>query len=368
MDKYLFNPYYVYVKITDSTNNTVYKPAGGIKIYAEKTYGKKVAEQKYLTINIPYSSLNLPEGKHRLNLILYAENDSKKFPDFYTKKILVNIPKSYYNYEQSFNVDNFRAVGNMTKYGVKGIKINFNCKFKFTKNQIKGIETDKDLANYTFYVDLLNADNNETINLFDKPKKNILEFTVLKKSDKYELFIPYNQINLRKGKHKIKVLLHAKTSDNKHLFKNLSVDSTNIMQPKLYLLEFELINCKVLEKEYDVTSAFGRIFSKPTSNSGLGYPDVYWQLKTGNLVKYYSETNTNELWAMPGKAQIVVAENDPVYFYVMDFDSLSPDDRIGMIKLRNIPENTSKKHASAHFGDVTSADFEYKKTPLSGLQ
>ena len=368
LDKYIFNPYYVYVKITDSANNTVYKPTGGIKIYAEKTYGKKVAEQKYLNFDIPYSSLDLPEGTHKLNLILYAENDSKKFPDFYTKKILVKIPKSYYNYEQSFVVDNYRAVGNAKKYGVKGIKINFNCTFKFTKNQIKGIETDKSLANYIFYVDLINVENNDKINLFDRPKKNVLAFTVLKKNDTYELFIPYNQINLAQGNYKVRSVLYAKTSDDKYIFKRLATDTTGIVQPKLYLLDFELINCDVQKKEYDVTSAFGRIFSSSTSNSGLGYPDVYWQLKTGSLIKYLSETNTNELWAIPGKARIVIAENEPVYFSVMDFDTLSPDDGIGIIKLKNIPENTSKKYASVHFGNVTSADFKYKKTPLFGLE
>ena len=365
LENYFHNPYYIYFRLVNDSN-IVYTSVKNIKVYADKTYGKKVSEH-FLSFTIPYSEIKISEGKHSLTLEVFAKNDSKDFPVFFKKQLVINKPKLYNYNEQEFNISNFRAVANIKSRKVEGVKIYFNSAFKFKSSEINGIDIDETLGKYIFYIKFTDITNKSEVALFDN-KVGKLEITPLQLANKYEIFIPLNNINLPKGKYKIAVDLYAKTYDQKYLFKNLANDTVLLNQPNLYFLNFKLNKCDVVHKKYDVSSVIGQIFSKSTSNTGLGYPDVYWSLKTGSITKFYSETNKNRLWAIPGKASIIIAENDPLFFSVVDYDITSFDDLIGKIKLQNKTGNFSKKYTSINFGDVKLADFEYTKVRFPKLE
>ncbi|RLD48716.1 MAG: hypothetical protein DRI94_12100, partial [Bacteroidetes bacterium] len=363
---YFHNPYYVYFKLINDTN-VVYVSKKNISIEARKTYGKKISEHKFLSFVIPYSKIKTSTGKHNLILEIFAKNDSKEFPTFFKKQLLVDVPKTYNYKEQEFKITNYRAVANVRSKKIKGVKINYNYGVKFITSQIKGIDVDNNIGKYIFYVKLINTKDNSEVNFF-KLKSNEQEIEPVKILNKQEIFIPLNEINLPKGKYKVAVNLYAKTYDQKYFFKILASDTILLNQENLYFINFKLQKCEIANKEFDVSSVIGQLFSNSTSNTGLGYPDVYWTLKTGNIAKFYSKTNKNQLWAIPGKASIIISENDPISFSIMDYDITSFDDLIGEIKLQNTKGNFSKKYNSISFNNVNSADFEYTKIRFPDLE
>ncbi len=366
LNNYFDNPYYIYFNLKKDSN-IVYASDYNVEVSAKKTYNKKISQHKDLYFFIPYSKIKTSDGKQNLLLEIYAKNNTKEFPVFFKKLITVNIPKMYYYNNQEFNISNFRAVSNIKHQNVYGVKVNFNYKVKFLSSQIKGADTDENLRKYIFYIKLINLADNSDIYFF-KQKYAENEVSFIKNTDKQEFFIPSNVINLPKGEYKIAVNLYAKTYDQKYIFKILATDTITLKQPELYFFNFKLINCDIAKKEYDVPSVIGQIFSSSTSNTGLGYPDVYWTISTGDIPKFFSKTNKNELWAIPDKANIIIAENDPLSFSVFDYDITSFDDLIGEIKLKNIPGNFSKKYNSVSFDNVNSANFEYTKTKFPSLK
>ncbi len=354
-------PYYLNIKFFDKNGKLIYQDDRAAKLFAKADFFDETkTENQYVKIVIPFEKLKIPPGKQQIKLEISAENDEKEFPVFFKKTILAKIPQMFHYYEQVFNVDSFLSK-QIQENKVAGIGINFKYHLKFGVSQIKDLKEHPEYGDYVFYVKFF--DNDKEIKLFEN-KNAEKKIRPLLKSKKLHLFIPFSDLKLAEGKHNITVKLYAATGDGMYNAGEILHQEVSIIQPKLYSFTFVMEHSSIKDNDYDTGSVLGQVFSSSTSNKGKGYPDVYWMIKTGNIIKYISPVWDNVLLVPTETASVIVAENDPVKFVVYDRDFTSGDDYIGKKIIENKPEEFEKKVKNYKNGGLYNASFSYSKKRL----
>jgi hypothetical protein len=326
------HPYFIHCRLFDENNTKIWENPANDKIYAVRFDGEDVIS--YVTHQIPYEILPLPEGAHTLHLKVSVSNQKQDFQIFFKEDIVVDIPKFYEYDEQAFIFSNSRVEQDRTTYKTPGITINFTSKASFIQNRIKGLKDDPFIGEYLFNIEIIDKNSGEKVDFFN-PETARATVVVNKIKEDYKLFIPLNELKLPQGKHQLGIQIRAATKGNdKDLGKSI-LQNVSIVQPKLYKINVTLDSCSIKEKRYDIGSVAGRVFSSAKSNTGKGNPDVYWVLKTGDYRKYVSDVVENDFWATTGSINITVIADDSLELIFWDLDTLSRDDWIASFQLVN---------------------------------
>jgi len=320
------------------------------------------AEDMYADLTffkIPYDEINLDSGTHSLVLKISASYKEHQFPVFYSKELNITIPKIYAYDEQEFEISNYRIAIDSTVFDTPGILIRFKSKAKFIQNHIKGVKDDPFIGKYLFTVRLANQSNGESINFYNS-KTGSYSFNVTKLVENHQIFIPFNELQLKAKEQKVSINLQAYTKDKTKQISQLLNKEIAFKQPVLHAFSFNLIKALVKDNNYDPSNVFGRVFSSIKSNIGKGNPDVYWELRTGKFVKFSSEIMDNSFDAKAQKTMIWVTNQDQLQLVFWDEDVFN-DDWIETIKLENLPIGTSKKKILTQTKNLETLSFEYVK-------
>ncbi len=351
-------PYYLNIKFFDTNGQLIYQDDRAAKLFAKADFFDETkTENQYVKIVIPFEKLKIPPGKQQIKLEISAENNEKEFPVFFKKTILAKIPQMFHYYEQVFNVDSFLSK-QIQENKVAGIGINFKYHLKFDVSQIRDLKEHPEYGDYVFYVKFFK--NGKEIKLFEN-KNAEKKIRPLLKTNYLQLFVPLSDLKLPEGKHQIQLKLYATTDDRMYDAGEILNQDINVQQPKLYTFTFSLTHCSVKDNNYDVSSVLGQVFSSSTSNKGKGYPDVYWMIKTGNIIKYISPVWDNVLMAPEATTSFIIAEDDPLIFIVYDRDFPSQDDFIGQKIIENIPKEYDIKIEDYKDSGIYDTSFSYTK-------
>lgn len=365
---YLENPYYLRVELEDENSSVIFTSENSIKVNAKPQFGNDgFCEKNAVSFEIPYSEINLSEGNKNVKLLVFAENVYKDFGQIYSQNLFINVPKLYSYNQQEFYISNIGATSNIEFNKVKGVKIVFDCKLKFQDYQTFGFNENSSLGKYYFYVEMINNENEEEISYL-KEGSNVYELLADKEKTYILIHIPFNKINLSKGKYKLTINVYARNADGTVNFGKLFSKEIEIFQPYLYYCELKLDNLEVNYKEYDVTSVLGRVFSKSTSDVGKGFPDTYWIVKTGENSEYYSGVNKNSFSAFSGKAKFYVCDSELVSISVYDHDYTSFDDFIGSFSINHSVGNFQKTYSKLAFNEVGSSNFSFSKILIPHIE
>jgi len=320
-----------------------------------------VAIEKALEIQIPYALIDLPAGQHDLVLDIWTSYEAKFFPKCLSKQITVRIPK-FYNYaDQKFTVKNFGVKSDVLFKGVVGLETSFDVSYLFTAEQIRELYQSYDFRYYTFEILFKDAKTGVPVGLF-KPEASTQTEIAESAFQFVKIHVPYNQINLSESSQTLIAELIISGYSRNIVFGKHAEITFKYSQPAIYLANFQLNNLTAEEKQYDSSNAFGRLFSKPSSNVGKGYPDLYWIIETGAYEVYRSVQNKNSFSAISGETHFTLIDSDPVYLAAYDYDSFNVNDLIGIYKIPHSVGNYSLSKDNFVFPGVTSSGFNFQKT------
>lgn len=361
---YYKKPYWFKMSLITKDSIVVYESKESIKVLAKPYFDdKSLSITKGLSVEIPFSDINMDVGKHSVLFRVQAENDYKDFGNIYLKQLLINVPKTYNYSEQQFTASNIEVSTDKEYKGLKGIKIMFDCNLKFQDFQIKGINDNRNLGNYYFLIELIDKNSGDIVGyLKDNVNVSIIHSDKIFKG--VILHLPYNKINLQKGRYNLKLNIYAKHKNGMLNFGKLISKDVTITQPVLYYCVLNVNQMIATYKIYDVSSVFGRVFSKKTSEAGKGYPDVYWVAKTGGYIEYSSGINKNSFSLFPGKASFYISDEEPVSIVVYDHDITSFDDLIGRFIIKNRNGNFYKNYSDVFFKGIDRANFMFSKIEM----
>ena len=365
---YFKYPYYMQVKLEMEKGEIIYVNETPKKIFAKPSFNNtQVAEINQITVQIPYSEIDILNGKHYVNLELNFSSDYKDYGNIFSKRLLINKPYLFDYEEQTFTTSYIRVSTDKIYKQLKGINILFNNSLKFLNYETKNIDKNPTLGDYYIKTKLFLMPNKEPIDFFGD-SEIVYKLTANKKDKRINIHIPHNKINLAKGEHKILIEVSATDISGNIEFGKIFKKELNYIQPKIYNLKVTMNLMEVnYSTDYDVKSAFGRAFSKSTSNKGKGYPDVYWGVKAGEYIKYTSAANKNSFIVYSGQTNFYVTDTDPLFLICNDRDNTSFDDFIGKYKIRNTKGDFSKKYRNIKFNNVKKADFVVSKIELPYL-
>jgi len=320
-----------------------------------------VAIEKDLEIQVPYATLSLPAGKHDLVLEIWTSYLRKAFPKCLKKTITVSMPELYNYADQKFTVKNFGIKSDVLFKGILGLEASFDVSYLFTAEQIRELYQSMDFRYFAYTILLKDAKTGNSVALF-KPESSTQSESSEKLFEFVKIHIPYNQINLPEGTHQLKAELIISGYARRIVFGKHAEKAFEYSQPAVYLASFTLNNLTAEEKQYDSSNAFGRLFSKPSSNVGKGYPDLYWIVETGAYTVYESARNKNSFSAITGETRFTTVDSDPIFLAAYDYDSFNVNDLIGVFKIPHTAGNYSLSKQNFVFPGVTTSNFEFKKT------
>ena len=307
--------------------------------------------------------MNIMEGKHKLQLEIYIENDSLKGTLLTKKEFIINKPKLFNSDKQKITISNIQTSTNTKVLGLRGIKIRFNRKFSISANQINGISKNKELADYYLKVKVYNKADNKICYELEEKKLSIKKVFAgnANINSPTTLFVPYRNLQLSKGKHNIKIEINVSDKEGFFMQDSIAVKYISINQPQVYYASIDISEFKVAYAKYDVGSFLGREFSKQGSKKGRGYPDVYWNLKIGNYVIYRTYVNKNSLTAFAGSYKFNIMDDDYITVNVYDRDISSPDDFIDKFEIKNKAGNFEIKGKEVATSKISDLKYSYIK-------
>jgi len=365
-DSYFTDEVNIYYILKTRSDGNIYTNENNSKsIKFSIAYHNKIKILKSnINFHIPFDDMNMMEGKHKLQLEIYIENDSLKDVLLIKKEVIIDKPKLFKFDEQEVTISNIQTSINTKVLGLRGIKIRFDKKFKFSANQTKGISRDKNLGNYYLKVKVYNKTNNK--NCYELQEKQLsIKKVFAKNANTYSqttLFIPYRNIQLTKGTHDIKIEINA--SDKEGFFEQNSIASKyiTINQPQVYYAFIDVSKFNVAYAKYDVSSSFVRYFSKADSKKGSGYPDLYWNIKIGNYTIYKTYVNKNSYTAAAGSYKFKMVDDDYVNVNVYDRDISSLDDFIGKFEIKNKIGDFEIKNKKISTSEISNLTYNFIKS------
>ncbi len=313
----------------------------------------------YMFFDIPFEEIKLKSGKHMLFLKVAASYKDYHFPVFFEKEFFVDVPILYDYDEQFFILTNYQVYLDKDNYKTPGLLIRSSSEAKFIDQQINGFRENPFIGKYVFNVQLKDKYTGEIISLYNPNNRNDI-FTIESSNNFHQIFIPYNELVLPAKKQEVFVEIFATTIDENKVLSEVQVKEIEFIQPILHRFHFKLDKALVEKKKYDPTSSLGQLFSKKESNIGKGNPDVFWELRTGNFVKFTSKTVNNAFSAQPDETTIRVTTQDSLKLFFWD-DDVFKDDLIEMIELINPPINTPKNTINKQTDNLEIVKCEYYK-------
>jgi len=365
IENYNSNPFYFYFTLTDLSETVVFQNENlFLKIYSQPYFKDKTKSiSKAELFFIPYSEINVPSGKSNLTLKCIVKNSDTDSYEVFQKQIEI-IKPTLYNYdEQTFTISDFTITDNVYLHEQKGLEVNFNSTFEFCSYQINGIYKDKNLTDYVFYLKFYNAPTLEEY-LFFSDYFSTYSQTVENLTENINFFIPYNKLNINEGLYNIKAELYARDNNSTINFGKISEINFQYYQPKLYLAKFCLYELLASYNHYDTQSTFGQIFSNTKSNKGKGYPDIFWEIKIGDLSEFESAINKNSFYTKSDSSLFIVTDDDPLYLTVYDYDALNRNDEIAKFKIEHKYKYNSLFFKDAEIENVDSYNFKFSKSEM----
>jgi hypothetical protein len=329
----------------------------------KRFYAKKVSDDEFyddrVFFQIPFDELDINSGNYALQLKITVSYKDHHFPMLFKKEIVIEVPKIYHYDEQEFIISNFQIAIDSITYKTPGFLISFTSQAKFTQNQIRGIKENPFIGEYLFYTQLRHRVSGEKISFYNTKTGSLLHTTNDLKY-KHQLFIPFNELVLPAKNHDISVLLYTSSKNKSRNFSAIQTKNIQFKQPILHPVNFKLLTASLKEKKYDPSTVIGRIFSSTKSNIGKGNPDVYWELRTGNFVKFTSKTLDNSFTANPQECIIWVRNQDKLQLIFWDEDVFN-DDWIETVNLVNSPIGILNKITKKQTQNLSELSIEFIK-------
>ncbi len=384
-EDYFNNPYFLTPNIKYNDVLAYLDINNVLKVKAKKDYNGTVATFESLSFFIPYDKIDLKKGLYEIEFIIKVNNDFKDYGEVFTKKIQIAVPQLYNYQDQEFKIRKFLVKDNVKTNNLYGIQVKFDCEFKFTASQIIGVNDYEWIKYYYFFIEIEDSETGEKY-YFYKNNQNFEKEELDNITKKINFFIPYHDLKIDKGKHKIKVSLSSCNETKDYVFDNIAETEFKLNQPQIYLAHFELKSLEAKYYTYDTQNAFGKLFSKQGSNTGQGYPDIYWNVYTGKLSRYQSARNKNSFFAYAGETYFTVTDSDPIEFIAKDFDVFGKHDLVEKVEVRNLKgenfhdvnslETNSLVELSYNFQKILPAFYKYnyitafdkKKGDVSGVE
>ncbi len=361
-ENYFSKPYYFYAVLYDVDDKIIYSNSNNyLKLYPKPSFD----ENNYSIYNlqrhfIAYAALSLTAGTHKIKYKLYVASDLGEIGLLFEKEIIINVPILYNYDDQEFKINKLQVQENYEKYSQKGIFVSFICDFKFFTYQIKEYAELYYNANYYFYIKLLDTKSNTEYSI-NNPSFNLENIEVDVLSKRVEIFIPYNRINIVDGIYDMQVQLYASNYFNTINFGKLAETKFVMQQPKLYMAKFVMNSMQIVYGEYDVTSTIGRLFSSKESNTGKGYPDVFWTFYLGSLSLHTSDVSENSFFAYSDSVYFRMIDADPIKFTVYDYDLISRNDFLGEFKIYHKKGIENITYTDKSFDNVKACNFAFYK-------
>ncbi len=374
-EDYFFNQFYFTPNLKYNEEQVNNSALNEIYAYAKPDSKQpKISKEEGLKFFIPYDEIDLDKGSYSIDFEINAHNEFKDYGVIFTKKIEIKIPQLYYYQEQEFQIRNLIIKDNIKMYDLRGINVKFDCEYKFLSHQIVGVSQAEDLKDFYFFIELENIETGEKYSFFDD-NQNTENKDVSELKDNISFFIPYHDLNIPKGKQKLKANLKAGNKSKNIIFETISETNFTINQPQVYFVRLELKELVASYYKYDTPNIFGKIFSKRGSNKGHGYPDIFWVVNIGRLSKYYSETNKNSFVAYAGVRYFTVTDSDPINITAYDYDIVGKNDLISKIIIKNnlgedfnninYTNSNNLDELNLTFQKILPANFRHKKISIT---
>lgn len=350
--------YYIYTELYDKNSNLVYTGSQNnqITIFGNKEDWDSISEN--LQIFIPYDKLNVPFGEHDLELRMKVEGKRAPSGFIFNEKIKVSKPELFHYKDQKITVKDHKV---HEEYRDLIIDLNFDLHFK--AYQTIGYSENTDLQNCYFKANLYNKKDGEIIQYASQLNPTLVKVNADTIFDKSCIFsISFTNLKLPPGHHDLTCKIHLSNSNYDDLGVLYEIDFPFNL-PQLYINELHMKKVEVInKKKYDVSSLVGRIFSRKDKNRGEGYPDVYWEIKTNNGVKYKSEVENNSYTGYPGEAVFITDDNEKIYLSVCDADIefFNDYDLIGRYTLENKKGQFTESFTAKKIGNA-ECTFDFKK-------
>jgi hypothetical protein len=281
------------VKLTVSTVDA--KPAGSYRFF------------------VPYQDLVL-EGKHKLSLevtLLGAEGGPKQI---HKEVLMVDLPIQYNFEAQEFSPGNVEVIATELD-GVSGIEMSYTCTFKKV-----GLMRNAEKGNYYFYMALFDANGKMIVAPERAATKGArtshlqdghLPSSPQEATVSGKLFIPYYMLKLIPGKHTLKYALMVSDINLETKFPVLEQGTIAIQKPLEVRYHLSLEELVMNDSDYDVEFI--------TYNSH--YPELQYYFAVGFDNFYESQYVKNSLTAVPGSANLLLSQGDPINLSLYDVDS-----------------------------------------------
>lgn len=206
-------------------NNKFNSTSGDVAVYRDLRPGYDPAEYNDFTVFMPYSELDLPNGNWDLQMdvkLIYKAGG-----------LISQLTKKSFNYKKGASVNNnrnsdgvtFKVIRkwvdyNVTEDGQKGMRIHVN----FEVTGLKGVDSLMAVRVMKENGDILTNSNSSYSNDAGELEVSFsmkpgFETTVYKDAD---VFLPYNQINISRGKWDLKLDIDLKYADGE-LIKHMDV-------------------------------------------------------------------------------------------------------------------------------------------------
>jgi len=316
-----------------------------------------------LTSKTPLDCINMPAGYNKLRIeqkiYLYGE----EIGTFISKEKLIDMPDFVRYEDQQVAVSQIKVKNGAKNKLVKGISINCNVSFKYAPDKIRYHSEDVEVNKFTFSVHFRNKHDIQEVLYYDNEASKQIIYNKVGKQ-KLKFFIPYHDLALAEGKYNLELFTEFLNSAESYSFGQVKQKNVTVTQPQLYFAKIDLKSLSVVEKKYDASSALGRLFSKESSNKGKGWPDVFWTVAVGKHQKYRADMNKNSFSAHSGVVNFKIAETDPVFLSVYDFDTFNKNDFIGNTKFVHKNGDQEITYKNEKFDNVSSANIVFTKVAV----
>lgn len=257
-----------------------------------------------VSIFIPYIAIDLPAGKHKLQVKIHSNFEGTKIENIASIEqnfIIPEIKKHSYT-EQEFDIKNIKPNFNASREDSKGIEIQFDCYFKYGYDQVINTKFDEESSTYCFFCRLKDSSGNI---VYSQGQANqglfcagpgYIENDNKPVAENIKLFIPYYKIN-KKGPFVADLEILASKKDGSHVFKPLKKQKIEIFKPVTYNYEeqdFNITHC-IIDDQYENYGQNG-IYANIRLKFKFGAGQIAGADTNQNLKNYYfylTITDTN---------------------------------------------------------------------------
>ncbi len=358
---YATNPITLFYRLKNSSGTNLLEGQYEKCLYAKSNPARpSEGLEKDIILKIPYALMGLQSGIQIVTLEFWASYEGKMYDVFFSKQLKITVPKLFDYAEQKIGIRNLSVKSGITYKGVEGLEFTFDAEYSFLASETRELHQSPDFKLYTYTLAITDKKSGTPISVFEKKIIQTTE-TASSKIQTIKIHVPYNQIASVEGKNECSVAVFAKGYARALNFGESKIFNFNYVQPAVYLGFFRLNSLEAEYKLYDSSNAFGRLFSKKSSNVGKGYPDTYWLLETGAISVYESAQNSNSFSAYAGITHFTLVDSDPIYLAVYDYDALNVNDLMGLFRIEHSVGNSTVRKDNFSFPGIVSSSFEFQK-------